>query len=93
MEALLDSPATLSRVKEQIKKAYDEALNSPDLYRELTLLLQKETEKIKLYVLEETRDVGQKLEEIVQSTRKRYLTPRTWNTERSWLKRAVKKRP
>jgi hypothetical protein len=65
VDEFLDLPATHTRTIEQIKKAYEETINSPDLYRDITLQLKRENEKIKQHVLESTKDTWAELEKVV----------------------------
>lgn len=53
----MTSPETEARIKTAIKKAYSEALGSPDFKNDLLRLIQKEQEKVKQYVLQSIKEI------------------------------------
>lgn len=65
IEAQMEAPATQIKLKDQIRKAYADALSSPDFQTELSRLLNVQKTRLKTYVLEQVAETSARLEEVV----------------------------
>eukprot|EP01126_Amoeba_proteus_P034699 TRINITY_DN3466_c0_g1_i7.p1 TRINITY_DN3466_c0_g1~~TRINITY_DN3466_c0_g1_i7.p1 ORF type:complete len:148 (-),score=28.33 TRINITY_DN3466_c0_g1_i7:795-1238(-) len=74
---LLEAPVTQTRVQEQIKKVYMEAIQSPDLSRDIAQLILKEQDKLKQYAMQQSSQIGDRLIEIVCAGKKKMVVPKT----------------